>query len=162
MLFDIFIPMCHALMFIFPCFHSHACTPSSFILPCFHSHVPHFFKKLHNHVLFILPATFFSPFFYILIPMFHVLLPVCYIFISVLLYSHSHVSYQHISIPMDSFCLIISIPMSFSKELTRTSASKEYYTGSRLAHVELAERFVLINMSSCCGVLILFCPESIG
>jgi len=29
-----------------------------------------------------------------------------------------------------------------SKELTRTSASKEYHSGPKLAHVELAERYI--------------------
>lgn len=144
-------------MFPFPCLYSQFLHTAMFPFPCS--------SLLYITMFYLYCLLHFSPpFFYILIPMFHVLLPVCYISISVLLYSHSHVSYQHISIPMDSFCLIISIPMSFSKELTRTSASKEYYTGSRLAHVELAERFVsvLINILSCYGVLILFCPESIG
>ena len=41
----------------------------------------------------------------------------------------------------DLLCNRVDISqLVISKELTRTSASKEYGTGPRLAHVELAER----------------------
>ena len=41
----------------------------------------------------------------------------------------------------DLLCNRIDISqLVISKELTRTSASKEYSTGPKLAHVELAER----------------------
>ena len=41
----------------------------------------------------------------------------------------------------DLLCNRVDISqLVISKELTRTSASKEYATGPKLAHVELAER----------------------
>ena len=42
----------------------------------------------------------------------------------------------------DLLCNRVDISqLVISKELTRTSASKEYHTGPKLAHVELAERW---------------------
>ena len=43
----------------------------------------------------------------------------------------------------DLLCNRVDISqLVISKELTRTSASKEYHTGPKLAHVELAERSI--------------------
>ena len=46
----------------------------------------------------------------------------------------------------DLLCNRVDISqLVISKELTRTSASKEYHTGPKLAHVELAERSIYSN-----------------
>ena len=156
-------------------FHTHYSILSLFhtlIIPFSHSLFPRFHTPLNKICIYMSISSSLVRFDSSIPPF--TFLPSSFIYVSFQYLRSPIPPFPHSRAPQDALayakqvisdvlCNRVDISqLVISKELTRTSASKEYHTGPRLAHVELAERSIFSNYSRECSANGLFLITHLG